>query len=140
MTEPSQGPEPQKPATAARRATPGTGARRRRIRGLPTVLASLACFLVVFEFLAFQLASGRDPAIGAASDKPTLHAARPVVIHRRIVVRRVVHSAPTGSAVTVGGGTTGPSSSSTSAPTTTPAPATTAAAPAPAPAPVTSSS
>lgn len=141
MTEPRQGPEPQGAGTTARQATPGTGARRRRVRGLPTMLASLACFLVVFEFLAFQLVSGRDPAIGAASDKPILHAARPVVIHRRIVVRRVVHSAPSGSGAPVGGGTAGSSSAtSSSAPTTKPAAPAPAASPAPAPAPVTSSS
>ena len=41
-------------------------ARPRRGR-LPTVLASAACFLVVFEFLAFQLRSGRDPAISTSA-------------------------------------------------------------------------
>ena len=44
-------------------------ARPRRVPSLPTVLASAACFLVVFEFLAFQLRSGRDPAIGASAER-----------------------------------------------------------------------
>ena len=101
----------------------------------PTVLASAACFLVVFEFLAFQLRSGRDPAIGASASSPTASRPRPVVIHRRIVVRRVVESSPDVSSVPVGGG------SSTGTPSTaSAAPVAPVATPAPAPAPVTSTS
>ena len=33
----------------------------------PTLLVAIACFAVVFEFLALQLQSGRDPALGNAS-------------------------------------------------------------------------
>ena len=51
----------------ARPGPDGPRARPRRVPSLPTVLASAACFLVVFEFLAFQLRSGRDPAIGASA-------------------------------------------------------------------------
>jgi hypothetical protein len=105
------------------------------VPSLPTLLASAACFLVVFEFLAFQLRSGRDPAIGASASEPTAARPRPVVIHRRIIVRRVVESSPDVSSVPVGGGSSSGSSSTASA-----APVAPVAAPAPAPAPVTSTS
>ncbi len=114
--------------------------RSRRIPPAPTVLASLACFAVMFEFLAFQLRSGRDPALGAtagAEARPG-YPPRPVVIHRRIVVRRVVESASSGSGVAVTSetaGSTGAGSPSATAPAA-PAPAPVA----PAPTPVTSSS
>jgi hypothetical protein len=112
--------------------------RPRRVPSLPTVLASVACFLVVFEFLAFQLRSGRDPAIGASAGEPAAARPRPVVIHRRIIVRRVVESDGGASGVTVGGGSSAAGSTSTApAPSASPTPV---AAPAPAPAPVTSSS
>jgi len=53
--------------TAARPATRAVGApRRRRAPSLKvTALAALAGFLVVFELLAFQLRSGRDPEVGS---------------------------------------------------------------------------
>ncbi len=96
---------------------------------MPTVLLGLASFAVLFEFLAFQLSSGNDPALGtsalAINDPKAARAARPV-IHRRIVKTRIVHLPPK---------STGPGSDPpavTSVPTTSP--------PAPAPAPVTSSS
>jgi hypothetical protein len=48
-----------------RRASPATGARRRRAPSPKvTVVAALAGFIVVFELLAYQLRSGHDPAIG----------------------------------------------------------------------------
>ena len=111
-----------------------TRQRPRRVPSLPTVLASLACFFVLFEFLALQLSSGRDPAIGASDATPAADRPRPVVIHRRIIVRRVVESTPGASGVAVSGSG---SSSTTSASTATAAPAPVAAL---APAPVTSSS
>jgi hypothetical protein len=122
------------------RANPGSArSRQRSVPSLPTVLASIACFLVIFEFLAFELRSGRDPAIGASTGKPTADRPRPVVIHRRIIVRRVIESAPGASSVPVTGG-----DSSSSGFSSTAAPAATSAvppvAPAPAPAPVTSAS
>jgi hypothetical protein len=112
------------------------------VPSVPTVLASLACFFLIFEFLAFQLRSGRDPAIGAAADQPTATRPRPVVIHRRIVVRRVVEPALGTSSALVTSGDTGSSSAGSSSSSTAAAPAAAApaAAPAPAPAPVTSSS
>ena len=115
--------------------------RQRRVPSVPTVLASLACFFLIFEFLAFQLRSGRDPAIGAASDRPTATRPRPTVIHRRIIVRRVVEPAPgTSSALVSGGGAGSSSTGSSTSTAAAPAAAAPAAAPAPAPAPVTSSS
>ena len=119
----------------------GPGSRRARsgrIPTLPTVLASLACFAVMFEFLAFQLRAGHDPALGTTAGAEARPGARPrpVVIHRRIVVRRVVESAPSGSSIAVASetaGSTGGGSSTVAAPAA-PAPA------APAPAPVTASS
>lgn len=125
-------------------ASSGSAARtaRRRPRFWPTAVASLACFAVIFEFLAFQLRAGNDPALGAgpaAAAAPT----RPVV-NRRIVQRRIVHLPARQTAIpaapTVGGSsaTTTPSSPPATAPASVPVPA---PAPAPAlPAPVTSSS
>ena len=43
-------------------------------RSLPTVMAALAVFAVAFEFLAFQLSAGKDPAVG-----PGTTASAPVV-------------------------------------------------------------
>jgi len=121
-------PEPAAPA-------PVKAARPRRKPGfMPTVLLGLASFAVLFEFLAFQLNSGNDPALGRSAlvaDPKAAKVARPV-IHRRIVRTKVVHLPPSSSPA------------STAVPVTTSAPATGAApstpAPAPTPAPVTSSS
>jgi hypothetical protein len=116
--------------------TGSTRQRPRRVPSLPTVLASVACFLVLFEFLAFQLRAGRDPVVGSSAAAPAAARPRPVVIHRRLIVRRAVEDpAANASSVTVGGSSVSESSSSGSA-----APAPAAPAPAPAPAPVTSSS
>ena len=52
MTEPvPQPPRPERPKK------PGP---------LPTFFAALAVFAVAFEFLAFQLSAGKDPALGPA--------------------------------------------------------------------------
>jgi hypothetical protein len=105
-----------------------------------TALAALACFLVAFEFLAFQLTSGKDPALGA-SPVATVAQKRPVVINRRVIQTRVVHLPPkqsaTGSATSTVS-SAAPASSSASAPAAVSAPAA-APAPAPAPAPVVTS-
>ena len=96
MTDPTARPAPG-PVPGSRRA-----AISARVPSLPTVLASAACFLVMFEFLAFQLRAGRDPALGDNGRRrcaPTAARPRPVVIHRRIVVRRVVESTPAVSSV-----------------------------------------
>ena len=119
--------------------------RQRRVPGLPTVLASAACFLVVFEFLAFQLRAGRDRKLGGSDVSAAAVRPRPVIVHRRIIVRRVVESTPDASAAPASTGTAGPSaasSSSVSAPAApAPAPAAPApVAPAPAPAPATTTS
>lgn len=102
----------------------GVTRQRRRPRALPTVLAALACFGVAFEFLAFQLSSGNDPAIGAAATAGSAQTAQSRPVKKRIVITRVV--SPPSSATSSGG-----SSYSASAP---------AAAPAPAPAPVVTAS
>jgi hypothetical protein len=96
----------------------GPRARPRKPRPLPTVLAALAVFAVAFEFLAFQLSSGRDPAVGA-----TPVAAAPSTKTRpakKIVITKVIPA----SGGTVGGSASSYSSSGSVA----------------APAPVTSSS
>jgi hypothetical protein len=72
------------PAPEVRPAEP-----RRRPPALPTMLLALACFAVAFEFLAFQLRAGRDPALSGA---PAAAAPARVVPHRRIVITRVVGS------------------------------------------------
>jgi hypothetical protein len=113
--------------TAAPAERPAPRAARPAGRGKPamwpTVFASLACFLVVFEFLAFRLTSGNDPALGAsqvtASPPP-----RATVVDRKLIKTTVVHDpARQGRPV---------SSVSDTASSGSPAPATTAATPAPA--------
>jgi hypothetical protein len=92
---------------------------------LPTIFASVACFLVVFEFLAFQLKSGNDPALG--HPQATAPAARrPTVVDRKLIKIRVVRDPAPQS---VPG-----SSPSALASSATAAPAAATAAPAPAPA------
>jgi len=111
---------------------------------LPTVLLGLATFAVLFEFLAFQLNGGNDPALGktalAVNDPKAAKVARPVV-NRRVVKTKVVHLPPrsssSGAPVPVSSPASGASAST--APVVTSAPAA-APAPAPAPAPVTSTS
>jgi hypothetical protein len=109
---------------------------RRRVPGLPTVLASAAFFLVVFEFLAFQLRAGRDPMLGGTHVSTAAVRPRPVIVHRRIIVRRVVESTPDASAAPASTGTAGSSAASSPSVSGPPAPA----APAPAPAPATTTS
>jgi len=109
--------------------------RRSKPSAFTVFAASAALFFAALGFLAYQLAQGRDPALGASvtvADTPK----RPVVTVRRIIKRRVVTTvvpAPVAAATTV---------SSAAAPATGySAPAAVAApAPAPAPAPVVSAS
>jgi hypothetical protein len=102
---------------------------------MPTVLLGLASFAVIFEFLAFQLNSGNDPALGksvlAANDAAPMRVARPAV-NRRIVRTRVVHLPPRSGRTNPAPPVSSPpgGSSGTAAPTTPPV----------APAPVTSTS
>ena len=49
---------------------PAPPPRQPKPRPLPTVLAALAIFAVAFEFLAFQLNAGKDPALGTPGDPP----------------------------------------------------------------------
>ena len=69
----------------------------RQARVLPTVAVALATFAVLFEFLAFQLSSGNDPALGAsalqvASTRQATAATRPV-IDRKVIKTKVVSTA-----------------------------------------------
>jgi hypothetical protein len=111
---------PQAPALpAAEAAGRQAGPRRppRRPRALPTVLAALACFAVAFEFLAFQLTSGHDPALGAAGAPQTAQSAQARPVQKRVVITRVVGS---GSAATSPAGSASPSPAA--APAAPPAP------------------
>ena len=104
----------ERPAPTPERPTP----RRRegKPRPLPTVFAALAIFAVAFEFLAFQLSSGRDPAVGAGAAVST-----PVTMTRpakKLVITKVI---PTGGGA-VGGSSSSYSSSGSAA---APAPVTT---------------
>ncbi|MGZ8667550.1 MAG: hypothetical protein ACXWZM_10650 [Solirubrobacterales bacterium] len=111
---------------------------RRRPSFLPTIVVAVACFLVAFEFLAFQLSSGNDPALGS-QPLTAERSKRPVVIDRRIITRRIVHlpaREPAGTGALVSSGTAPAVSSSAPAPVA-PAPA---AAPAPAPPPAVTAS
>ena len=80
---------------------------------LPTVLAALAIFAVAFEFLAFQLSAGKDPALGPGTTTAALPTkARPA---KKLVITKVI-PAGNGSAAASG------SSHSTSGPVAAPAP------------------
>ena len=68
---------------------------------LPTILVAIACFAVVFEFLALQLQSGRDPALGNASASSVPAKVRP---RKKIIITTVI---PAGN-----GGTSGQTTSS----------------------------
>ncbi len=57
---------------------------------LPTLLVVLALFGVTFEFLAMQLESGRDPALGPASVASTPAKARP---RKKIIITKVIPAA-----------------------------------------------
>jgi hypothetical protein len=74
--------------------------RARRPTVLPTVLVALACFAVVFEFLALQLQSGRDPALGKASAGLVPAKVRP---RKKIIITKVISA---------GNGATGQTTSS----------------------------
>lgn len=118
MTDPGhQAKTSTREARSENAARSGAGTPRRRPRPLPTVLAALACFAVAFEFLAFQLRAGNDPALG--NKAAVTRQAKPA---RRIVITKVLP--PTSGAATGSGASTASSS----------------AAAAPAPAPVTTGS
>lgn len=60
--------------------------RRRAPRARAVASMSLALFLAVFALLAFQLRSGRDPALG----RPQVRAAAPAPPPKRVLVRKVI--------------------------------------------------
>jgi hypothetical protein len=78
---------------------PAPRKRQPKPRPLPTVLAALAVFGVAFEFLAFQLSSGKDPAVGAgvATGTPVARPAKKLVITKVIPARGGAAGAPTSS-------------------------------------------
>ena len=60
--------------------------RGRRPRARTVASMTLALFLAVFALLAFQLRSGRDPALG----RPQARAAAPAPPPRRVLIRKVI--------------------------------------------------
>jgi hypothetical protein len=105
-------------------------ARRRRPGPGAVIAASAATFAMLFGFLTYQLRSGHDPAIGAAS---TASSAPSKVLVRRVIRRRVVTTVVPSASSSAG---TSTASSPSSSPVVTSSAPTTAA---PAPAPVTTS-
>lgn len=87
--------------------------RPRKPGPVPTVLAALAVFGVAFEFLAFQLTAGKDPAVGTGLAAGAL-VTRPA---KKLVITKVIPARGT-----VGGSTSSQSSSGSVA---APAPVTT---------------
>jgi hypothetical protein len=124
--------------------------RRKRPSASTVVLGSLAAFLAILAFLAFQVRAGNDPALSAQTKVAQVQQQQPA---RRVIVRKVeddyvitkVIPAPqatrspqpaltTGSSGN-GGGASTPAPVVTSGPAPAPVPA-----PSPAPAPVTRTS
>jgi hypothetical protein len=65
--------------------------QRRMPRPSVTALAAMALFLAVLVLLAWQVRAGRDPALGAARQRPALVAkARPGRVLVKKIVRRVI--------------------------------------------------
>lgn len=87
MTEPS----PRTPDRArTRTAAPP---RRRKPSAYPVVAASLAAFMALFGFLAYQLRTGHDPALGNKPATAQLAPTKRVILKRiedRIIVTRVL--------------------------------------------------
>ena len=54
---------------------------------MKTLLVAIACTAVVFEFLALQLQSGRDPALGGASASAVPAKVRP---RKKIIITTVI--------------------------------------------------
>lgn len=109
--------------------------RRLKPPAIRVFMASAALFLVALAFISYQLAQGKDPALGASVAK-VYKPKRPVVTVRKVVKRRVITTvvpAPSSSVSTPVSSGSAPTSSYS-------APAPVAVAPAPAPAPVTASS
>ena len=101
---------------------------RRGPRPLVTLAAGVAVFLSVLALLAWQVRSGRDPALGAARQQPALVAQAPQRVLVRKVVRRVIQEKVVESddgpeAVVVRSVPTVVNAAPTPAPTAAPAPA-----------------
>lgn len=135
MTEtPTPSSDPERSRSAAPVRSPRRPALGSRPAFWPTAALVGASFLLLFEFLAFQLRHGDDPALGGTTQAAPTQPARPVLV-RRIVKTRVVADAAAASGGTTAssGGGSGASSTAGSTPAATPA-ATPTPAPAPAPA------
>src|SRR6185312_15108543 len=83
--------------TAAATATAATGAMTERAprAGRPgwtaAITGTLALFAVLVLLLGVQMRAGRDPVLGAAAaGSSTAATARPAVVVRRIITRRVI--------------------------------------------------
>ncbi len=108
-------------------------------RARVVVVATLVAFAALFALLAFQLRSGRDPALGSvATARATAPPQKRVLVRKLIVTRVVVHLPEEDEVAPVVRTTTVPAAPA-SAPAPAPAPAA-APAPAPAPAPLTTHS
>lgn len=113
MAADPSGPAPAAPVVALAAASSRTAAvgemtdprnaAGRRGGMLPTVLVAAVCFAVVFEFLAMQLESGRDPAIGNPSVAATSQKVRP---KKKIIITKVIPagSGPAGQTTSGSGG------------------------------------
>ena len=138
-------------ATAAmtERSVPARTRRRGRPSPSTVVLGSLAAFLAILAFLAFQVRAGHDPALSAQTSVAQVQQQPRQVVVRKVeddyVITKVVPAPQSTSspqpALTTGSSGGGGASASTSSPapviTSSPAPA---PAPAPTPAPVTRTS
>jgi hypothetical protein len=120
----------ERPTRPARAGRPGWTA---------AISGTLALFAVLVLLLGVQMRAGRDPVLGAAAPAGSGAAttARPAVVVRRIITRRVIRVVQGDTAAT-------PAPVRTDAPvvtrSATPAPTPPAPAPAPAPAPLTTRS
>jgi hypothetical protein len=105
-------------------------------RQIPVAAIAGGLFCLMLIYLALQVRSGNDPAIGAGTPTATAPAPRQVIV-RRIIIRRIVEEdAPATAQPAAGSGT--PTADAPAPASSAPAPAPAAPAPAPAAAPVVS--
>ena len=105
-----------------------------RPRPVATLAAGVAVFVAVLVLLAWQVRSGRDPALGAAKTARVAPAPRRVLVKkvvRRVIVTKVVQT-DDGPVLVA---STAPAPAASSGTTVQSAPAVVYSAPAPAPAP-----
>ena len=125
-------------------ARPRPARRKRGPRPSTVVLSTLAAFLAILAFLAFQVRAGHDPALSRSSGQVAAVQQQP----KRIVVRKVeddyvitkVVPAPRSATSVQPALTTGSSGGGSPAPVVTSSPAPVPAPPPAAPAPVTRTS